>query len=612
MSRYSRQLSRAHARGESVGIILAPRESLTLIVGAWLFRKAWRYRSELAPFSTALVFMTAATWLHLSFPAWWPLVLAVTALIMIAVMLAPEKWAKWWPPLGRRIEKAYVAFVTGYAGGWLSAATMLGPLAPGLTLIWMVGAIILGLPWWAHHRRRAKVRMRRTMEAWPVTARKCGIEGAELTSTDIDEYGWKGRIVLGAGQTVADLFGIIPRLESSLRTAPGRVRIKPDPGNAGQATIRVLERDPHAEPIPFPDEPEFATITEPHMIGLFEDGEPVNILFNARHILIGGLTGGGKSGLVNDILAWLVRCRDAAIWGIDLKGGLELGPWEPCLQRPLATDNATAEQLLADARAEIDRRTVVLGAQGKRQWTPTPDAPALVVLIDEYAELSQEARDIVDSIVRLGRALCVSVIASTQRPTQKVMGDGAVRSQMDTRICTRVAEAGQVNLILTQGSYSAGWRADLLDAPGKFLVRSPDPDHQQPNRARGCLLTDTDVERIVAHYRDHRPTLPAPGTASEARTGTNRGWSTQSLPNGGPVVQRPPQPVRDAPETILLRALATAPPDGITVNDLTTATGMKKSWVYNRLQEWSDTGKAAQVGWGRWRATDPPPDNQTG
>jgi S-DNA-T family DNA segregation ATPase FtsK/SpoIIIE len=71
-----------------------------------------------------------------------------------------------------------------------------------------------------------------------------------------------------------------------------------------------------------------------------------------------------------------------------------------------------------------------------------PDTPALVI-IHEYAELADEAPDAMsdtDSIARLGRAVAVTLIAATQRPTQKAMGQGTVRSQMDTRICFRVRE----------------------------------------------------------------------------------------------------------------------------------------------------------------------------
>ncbi len=78
-----------------------------------------------------------------------------------------------------------------------------------------------------------------------------------------------------------------------------------------------------------------------------------------------------------------------------------------------------------------------------------------------------------DSIARLGRAVAVTLIAATQRPTQKAMGQGAVRSQMDLLICFRVREPRDVDLILGQGMLRAGWDAHNLNAPGKFLVSAP-------------------------------------------------------------------------------------------------------------------------------------------
>jgi S-DNA-T family DNA segregation ATPase FtsK/SpoIIIE len=70
--------------------------------------------------------------------------------------------------------------------------------------------------------------------------------------------------------------------------------------------------------------------------------------------------------------------------------------------------------------------------------------PALVIIVDEYAELADDAPEATkdaDSIARRGRAVAVTLIAATQRPTQKAMGKGALRSQMDVRICFRVANA---------------------------------------------------------------------------------------------------------------------------------------------------------------------------
>src|SRR5579863_5848535 len=75
------------------------------------------------------------------------------------------------------------------------------------------------------------------------------------------------------------------------------------------------------------------SITQPIELGLFEDGGKVLITILRRNILIGGTTGAGKSGIVNVILAVLIACRDVEIWGVDMKGGMELAPWAACLTR---------------------------------------------------------------------------------------------------------------------------------------------------------------------------------------------------------------------------------------------------------------------------------------
>ena len=60
-----------------------------------------------------------------------------------------------------------------------------------------------------------------------------------------------------------------------------------------------------------------------------------------------------------------------------------------------------------------------------------------------------------NTIARLGRAPAVTLVAATQRPTQKVMGQGAVRSQMNIRIAFRIQEQRDVDVILGQAWTSA-------------------------------------------------------------------------------------------------------------------------------------------------------------
>ena len=48
--------------------------------------------------------------------------------------------------------------------------------------------------------------------------------------------------------------------------------------------------------------------------------------------------------------------------------------------------------------------------------------------------------------------------------------------------------------------------------------------------------------------------------------------------------------------------LAAAPPEGIPVREIITATGMSRRWVFYRLQQLAAAGLAVQVMRGYWKA----------
>jgi S-DNA-T family DNA segregation ATPase FtsK/SpoIIIE len=240
----------------------------------------------------------------------------------------------------------------------------------------------------------------------------------------------------------------------------------------------------------------------------------------------------------------------------------------------------------------------MLAEHGQRVWEPSPDLPALIIIVDEYAELADDAPDAIrhaDSIARRGRAVAVNLIAATQRPTQKAMGQGAVRSQMDVRICFRVRERKDVDLILGQGMLTAGWNAHTLNAPGKFLIAAA--EHDTPRRARAYLVTDQAAAETVDRYADLRPPLDDVSrlAVEQQRPEGRLGTSTTE------VVNRPAD-ADDTPEAILWAALSLAPDEGTTVPDLMDATGMSRPWIYLRLRELAEQGHVIQVSRGRWRA----------
>ena len=211
-----------------------------------------------------------------------------------------------------------------------------------------------------------------------------------------------------------------------------------------------------------------------------------------------------------------------------------------------------------------------------------------------------------DSIARLGRAVAVTLVAATQRPTQKAMGQGAVRSQMDTRICFRVRERRDVDLVLGQGMLAAGWNAHALNAPGKFLVSAP--EHTTPRRARAYLVTDDDVARTAGRYARSRPALD---DVSRAALRLRRASRTGTV-----VPPKPPprrgrarrHPGRFRYHHARRRAL------GRSVRGTRGRSRHRRPHAGQRHGTFHavplprparPAGRALQVGWGRWRATTP-------
>jgi S-DNA-T family DNA segregation ATPase FtsK/SpoIIIE len=578
-----------------------------------------RYRSELAPVYIAVGVFVAGVWLHHVHPAWTPWLIVVTAVLGIGLAVVPARWFGWatiGPILDRPVERAYAVVVIGTIGGWLSAACDLGATARPLPTVAVVAGVECAVPWWVHRRRRAKAKVAREWADWPDLAEQAGLPGSRVLSIVVGKFGYVVRLALRKGHTAGQAIAAIAGIESALGLRVGSVRVEPEPKRADHVLVRVIETDPHAQPIQLPPHPQIggASINKRLPLGLFEDGQPVGVLVKGRHVLIGGTTGAGKSGLVTVLLADLTECRDVAIWGVDLKGGMELGPWRGCLAA-LATTAREAVEVLRAGVIELNHRAELLATSGRRDWQPTSEHQALVIVIDEYAELPDEAKELADSIARRGRAVCVTLLVATQRPTQAAMGTAtAIRSQMDVRICLRVRERRDVDLILGQGALHAGWVAHTLDQPGKFLISSP--EHQIARPARGYLVTDEEVTRRAATNTPLRPPAPpSPTHASNNESGidgsTRQGETAEPHTN----LKHTEPAMASNPTLLLWDALVEADETGATIVELMDATGMGRTWVYDRLQDHLDTGRVIQPGRGRWRATphptNPGPDSDT-
>jgi hypothetical protein len=288
MRRQARKLSR---QGVQPMMLISSDDQLPDLIGVVIGRWLWRYRSELAPAHVGYLTALAAWFLHTTHPGWWPGILAVAMVTAFALGRFGHRFG-----LANRAERIYAATVVIANAAWLAAATAEGLGRRPLPQLLVIGGVLLSVPWWAHRRRRARVRVERTLAAWPEIGSAVGLAGSRIMSTVVDAWGWTARVALRRGHTVADALGKLPAIESALGTRPGAVRIEPDRARADHFLMRVIHTDPHSRPISW-RAPDIRSITQPIPLGVFEDASPAAVLLLRRNALVGGVVGAGKSGV---------------------------------------------------------------------------------------------------------------------------------------------------------------------------------------------------------------------------------------------------------------------------------------------------------------------------
>ena len=130
--------------------------------------------------------------------------------------------------------------------------------------------------------------------------------------------------------------------------------------------------------------------------------------------------------------------------------------------------------------------------------------PRIVIIIDELADLMMVAPDEVEDSIRriaqLGRAAGIHLILATQRPDATVI-TGLIKANIPSRAAFAVSSATNSRIILDMGG------AEKLLGHGDMLFH---PDGSaKPTRLQCAFVSDEEVERIVAHFRESaaRPTF---------------------------------------------------------------------------------------------------------
>jgi S-DNA-T family DNA segregation ATPase FtsK/SpoIIIE len=141
------------------------------------------------------------------------------------------------------------------------------------------------------------------------------------------------------------------------------------------------------------------------------------------------------------------------------------------------------------------------------------------VIIDELADLmmvvQQDVENAITRLAQLSRAVGIHIILATQRPSVDVV-TGVIKANFPARISFKVASKVDSRTVLDMNG------ADKLLGKGDMLFL--EPGNAKPIRAQGTLLTDEEIERIVATIKKQRePEYDEEILEQQKKSATGRG-----------------------------------------------------------------------------------------
>lgn len=315
------------------------------------------------------------------------------------------------------------------------------------------------------------------------------------------------------GQNQSDYEAVLDRLSNAYRARQATLRtIKP-----GTIALDFQRHEPFDNLFISPPSlsSESGTVDLSRLtIGRDEYGRPFGLdLINGVHTLLAGATGAGKGSWVWGLLcalAPMIREGSVRLWGIDPKGGMELGPGREIFHGGFATNDHDGLEVMRNYVEVLDRRKEELGRQGLRNHTPSVDQPLELLICDELAAMTTYAdrsiaRDfelLLSKALTQFRAVGGRVLGETQEPTKDVV---PMRGLFPTRIALRVDETSYVDMTLGEGMRDKGAFADQIPEvlPGVGYVKRD--GRREPLRVRAGFVSDGDIAELVAYCTADEP-----------------------------------------------------------------------------------------------------------
>lgn len=302
-------------------------------------------------------------------------------------------------------------------------------------------------------------------------------------------HAWGTRLLVGLpiGLPSAKFFDNRNAIAEALRVSPDNLEIRYDDG-----LILDIITQPMPSKVPYRAGSAYRVL-----IGVNKRGEPRYYDFDGPypHLLIAGISGGGKSVILRSILTSLAEGPAPDLYLCDLKGGVELGIFRglACV-KGFATELGEVLQVATEIETEMKRRYNVMAANGSQSWA----GDKAVLVVDELADLKVRPGDpdrnlkaaIKTKLTNLsakGRAAGIVMVLATQRPSADVV-DGLIKTNIAASICFRTRDDTQSRIVLDHNG-----AADLPDIPGRLIFQTA---HDETLQAP--FLSADDAKKIVA------------------------------------------------------------------------------------------------------------------
>ncbi|HEU5003449.1 MAG TPA: FtsK/SpoIIIE domain-containing protein [Actinomycetota bacterium] len=313
------------------------------------------------------------------------------------------------------------------------------------------------------------------------------------------------RVRLAKGGHAGELEDALDALAAVLEVR--EVRVARDPDNARYASVTIVRRDPLAGTKALVCSWLSAVrmnLWSSFPLGVGEHGAAVSMCVAYRNLLLGGELGGGKSSILQLVIAAAALDPAVRLSLFDGKRGVELGEWRRVADHFSCSDVDDAIEVLRELWADMVARYELLVARGRRKVEPgDAEVPLRVVCIDELAEYtagvdrkaSAESSSLLRDLVSKGRAAGIIVVDATQKPASDIVPT-SLRDLFAFRWALRCTTPQASDTIHGQGWASQGYSAAGIDAACRgvgFLLA----EGGLPERLKAFYLSDDDVASLA-------------------------------------------------------------------------------------------------------------------